>query len=80
MPDTPLLLLFTFFSNARFFIFYSLNIFIVWKGVLVPTFFFQPSSLLIPPPPFLKKLAPPFLTTIKGKYYDSMMIYWNQGD
>ena len=28
-------------------IFYSLNIFIVWKGVLVPPFFFQPSPLLI---------------------------------
>ena len=36
MSDIPFLLLFTFFSKARLFIFYSLNIFIVWKGVKAP--------------------------------------------
>ena len=36
LPDKPFLLLFTFFQMQDFLTFYSLNIFIVWKGVSVP--------------------------------------------
>ena len=67
MSDIPFLLLFTFFSKARLFIFYSLNIFIVWKGVKAP-FLVSAITLLDIPPFLLKQATLPLLTTILGKY------------
>ena len=67
MSDIPFLLLFTFFSKARLFIFYSLNIFIVWKGVKAP-FLVSAITLLDIPPFLLKQATLPLLTTIMGKY------------
>ena len=62
MPDTPFLLLFTVFSNARFFNFLLLK------------YIYSAERCISPPPPswyppFLKKEPlPPFLTTIMEKY------------
>ena len=67
MSDIPFLLLFTFFSKARLFIFYSLNIFIVRKGVKAP-FLVSAITLLDIPPFLLKQATLPLLTTIMGKY------------
>ena len=67
MSDIPFLLLFTFFSKAKLFIFYSLNIFIVWKGVKAP-FLVSAITLLDIPPFLLKQATLPLLTTIMGKY------------
>ena len=44
LPDKPFLLLFTFFQMQDFLTFYSLNIFIVWKGVSVPPSWYPPLS------------------------------------
>ena len=54
MPDTPFLLLFTFFSNARFFNFLF--------------FEYIHSAERCISPPFFKKKKTPFLTTIMGKF------------
>ena len=76
MSDIPFLLLFTFFSKARLFIFYSLNIFIVRKGVKAP-FLVSAITLLDIPPLSFKTSNPPPFNNYHGKILDSMMIYWN---